>query len=315
MLKQCGMILGAMVLLACTPASKKNEVSVAPSANGKVNVVASFSILGDITQEIGGDRVVVTSLVGANQDAHVYQPSPADVKTVAQAQVVVRNGLGLDDNVNRLLQSADFKGITVVATQGLQPLPMPSHGEIGHDHEHDHAGLGDPHAWGDPNIVRTVYIPNIVAGLSQADPANAFYYQQRGQAYAAQLATVDTRIKQQFAVIPPEQRKAVTSHDAFAYFARAYGITFLAPQGVSTEAEASAKTVGELIHQIRQTHIKALFVENISDPKLIHQIEQESGIKVGGALYSDALSAPNEAAPTYLKLLVHNADLLVQAMK
>lgn len=307
-----------MLVSACgeqqsaTPVQTPEHTS---AATGKIQVLATFSILADITREIGGERVQVDSLVAANQDAHVFAPTPQDVKKITQARVLVSNGLGYEGWLARLEQATEFKGKIIVATDGIQALPKPNHGEMGHEHDHDHEGQFDPHAWHDPTIVQTIYVRNIVAGLSQADPAGADYYQKRGQAYSAQIAQLTANIQKEVANIPPEQRKVVTSHDAFNYFAHAFGITFLAPQGVSTESESSAKAIAQLSAQIKNEHIKALFFENISNPKMMQQLTQETGVKIGGKLYSDALSNADEPAPTYLKMMAYNANTLVDGMK
>ncbi|MCE1176716.1 MAG: metal ABC transporter substrate-binding protein [Burkholderiales bacterium] len=308
----------AMLVSACgeqqsaTPVQTPEHTS---AATGKIQVLATFSILADITREIGGERVQVDSLVAANQDAHVFAPTPQDVKKLTQAQVLVSNGLGFEGWLERLAQSGQFKGERIVATDGIQALPKPNHGEMEHDHTHDHEAQFDPHAWHDPTIVQTIYVRNIVAGLSQADPAGADYYQKRGQAYSAQITQLTANIQKEVANIPPEQRKVVTSHDAFNYFAHAFGITFLAPQGVSTESESSAKAIAQLSTQIKNEHIKALFFENISNPKMMQQLTQETGVKIGGKLYSDALSNADEPASTYLKMMEYNANTLVDGMK
>ena len=307
----------AMLVSACgerqsaAPVQKPEPTTHA--VTGKIQVLATFSILADITREIGGERVQVDSLVAANQDAHVFAPTPQDVKKLTQAQVLVSNGLGFEGWLERLAQSGQFKGERIVATDGIQALPKPNHGEM--EHDHDHSTQFDPHAWHDPIIVQTIYVRNIVAGLSQADPAGADYYQKRGQAYSAQIAQLTVNIQKEVANIPSEQRKVVTSHDAFNYFAHAFGITFLAPQGVSTESESSAKAIAQLSTQIKNEHIKALFFENISNPKMMQQLTQETGVKIGGKLYSDALSNADEPASTYLKMMEYNANTLVDGMK
>ena len=286
-------IIAALLLSACGQPSSK----VVAKRSDQLQVVATFSILADITREIGGERVQVSSLVGANQDGHVFQPTPQDVKKITQAHIIVSNGLGYEGWLTRLEQAAEFKGKTIIASEGANALP------------------NDPHAWHDPVIVQTTYVRNIVTGLSQADPAGADYYQKRGQAYSAQIAQLSANIQKEINSIPPEQRKVVTSHDAFNYFARAFGITFLAPQGVSTESESSAKAFAQLSNQIKSEHIKALFFENISNPKMMGQLTQETGVKIGGKLYSDALSNADESAPSYLKMMAYNAKTLVDGMR
>ena len=272
----------------------------------KLPVVASFSILADMTRQIGGDRVEVTSLVGPDQDAHVFQPSPSDVKRVAAAKVFVVNGLGFEGWMARLNKSAGFKGTLVVASQGIKPL-------IAADDGHGHS-VNDPHAWHDLTLAQ-VYVRNIAQGLIKADPAGKAYYQQRADAYSKQIAALNNWAQQTFAAIPTAQRKVLTTHDAFAYLGKRYQVQFLSVQGVSTDAEASAKTVAGLIRQIRQSKVKAVFLENMTDPRLINQLSREAGVKVQGKLYADALSQPNGPAGTYLQMVKYNVTALAGAMK
>ena len=271
----------------------------------KLPVVASFSILADMTRQIGGDRVEVTSLVGPDQDAHVFQASPSDVKRVAAAKVFVVNGLGFEGWMARLNKSAGFKGTLVVASQGIKPLTAAD------DHGHS---ASDPHVWHDLTLAQT-YVRNIAQGLIKADPAGKAYYQQRADAYSKQIAALNTWAQQTFSAIPAAQRKVLTTHDAFAYLGRRYQIQFLSVQGVSTDAEASAKTVAGLIRQIRQSKVKAVFLENMTDPRLLNQLSREAGVKVQGKLYADALSQPNGPAGSFLQMVKFNVGALAGAMR
>ncbi len=276
-------------------------------------VLTSFSILADITQQVGGERVTVSSLVGPNQDAHVYQPSPQDVKKLLASRVFVVNGLGFEGWIQRLTQSSQYRGQTVVASEKIKPLAVKtSHGH-GHGHRHDHGKGVDPHAWHNPQHV-IQYGHTIAQALAKADPAGASYYQQRAQQFEQQLRQLDQSIEQQFATIPVAQRKVITSHDAFSYLGQRYQIRFLAPQGMSTESEASAASVAKLVKQIRQEKVKALFVENMADQRLLQQISQETNVKVGGKLYSDALSA-GAPAGSYIELMQYNAKNLASALQ
>ena len=274
-------------------------------------VVASFSIMADITREVGGERVSVVSLVGADQDAHVFQPKPADVKKLAEAKVFVVNGLGFEGWINRLNKSANFKGVTVTAANGIKPLEVAEdgHGDAEHGHDHGHA---DPHAWHNPQHVLR-YVDNIAAGLSRADAAGASYYRERAAAYKARLQELDSWAGKQFAAVPAARRKVLTLHDAFAYLGQRYAIRFMAPQGVSTDAEASAKSVAQLIRQVKKEQVKAVFIENMSDRRLIDQLAKEAGVKVGGKLYSDALSS-QPGARSYLEMFRSNVTALSQSM-
>lgn len=238
-----------------------------------VKAVASFSILGDLVRQVGGDRVAVDVLVGPGSDAHVFQPTPSQAKLVGQAQIVFSNGLGFEGWMSRLLNTASYKGRHVVASQGIKPIQAEEDhddhkpGEK-HGHHHDDA---DPHAWQSvPNAM--VYVGNIAKGLCAADTAGCDTYQKNAAAYTAQLRALDADIKAAWGPIPAAQRKVITSHDAFAYYAKGYGVKFLAPQGVNTDSEASAKGVAQLVRQIKKEKIRALFVESISDPRLIAQI-------------------------------------------
>jgi len=273
-------------------------------ADDKVPVVASFSILGDIVQEIGGERVTVSTLVGANADAHVFQPAPQDAKRVAEAKLVVTNGLGFEGWIDRLIKASGRKPMVVVASKGISAIKSKD------DHGHD--GL-DPHAWQDVGNVKR-YAATIAAALAKIDPEGAADYAQREAAYQSKLDALDAEIKASIAAIPVERRKLITSHDAFGYFAKAYGMTMIAPQGVSTETEASAKDVAKIIRQIKAEKIPAMFLENVTDPRLIEQISRETDIKIGGKLYSDALSAPDGLAGSYIAMMENNIREMKKAL-
>ena len=292
---------------------------VSPLALAKVPVTATFSILGDLVQQVGGDQVSVSMLVGPNGDAHVYQPTPQDIRTLAQSKLLVSNGLGFEGWLERLDSASGFKGVKVVASQGIQPRHMAEEEEEGSEHEHEaeghhhHGGL-DPHAWNDPANV-LVYVDNIVRGLSQVDPEHANLYQQNAARYKAQLQKLDADYRARFAQLPAERRRAITSHDAFGYLAQAYQLTLIGAQGLSTESEPSAAMIAGLIRQIRDEKIPALFIENISNPTLIQQIERETQARVGGELYSDALSPAGGGAATYQAMLEHNLSTLLAALE
>jgi zinc/manganese transport system substrate-binding protein len=285
-------------------------------AQAPLRAVASFSILGDIVKEVGGDRVAVDVLVGPGADAHVFQPTPAHARLVGQAQVVFAIGLGFEGWLGRLLKTSAYKGRPVTVSQGIPPLrsePDHDHGERKKGHDHGH-GETDPHAWQSVANVK-VYARNIAKALCQADTASCDLYNRNARAYEVRLNELEAEIRAAWAPIPVAQRKVITSHDAFGYYARDHQVRFLAPQGVSTESEASAKGVAQLVRQIRQDQIKALFVESISDPRLIEQIARETGVKPSGALYSDSLSAPGGAAPSYIELMRFNTRALTTAVR
>ncbi len=373
---------------------------VAAQSTEPTRVVATFSILGDMVQRIGGDHVALTTLVGPDGDTHVYQPTPADARAVSEADVLIVNGLEFEGWLDRLVDASDFSGTRVVATAGIEPIAFEDdhddhgdehaegehhddhgddHAEAGHDHHdhgdqhaegerhddhgHDHAEAGhdhhehgdqhaegerhddhgddhaeaghdhhdhgddhaeaghhhhhhgafDPHAW--QSLRNAVaYVDNITAALAQTDPENAASFYQNRAAYVAEIEALDAEIREIVANLPADRRTVVTSHDAFQYFGRDYGLTFLAPQGLSTESEASAQDVARLIEQMRKEGISAVFVENITDSRLLEQIANETGATIGGTLYPGALSGPDGPAPTYLDMLRHNATTLAQAL-
>ncbi len=277
----------------------------------RLPVVASFSLLGDLVSNVGGDRVAVKNLVGPNGDAHVYSPSPADAKTLADAKVIVTNGLGFEGWLARLIKSSNTKAPTVVASKGIKPLKLAGAGHS-HNHGHGHSN-GDPHAWQSVGNVKT-YVANIRDGLIAADPAGKATYEANAAAYLDKLDALDREVRDVIARIPADRRKIITTHDAFGYFRDAYGVEFIAPQGVSTDAEASARDVARIITQIRKQKIPAVFLENISDPRLLTRIAAETGAKLGGTLYSDALTDENGPAPTYIDLMRHNIRTLSAAL-
>ncbi|WP_293810688.1 metal ABC transporter substrate-binding protein [uncultured Bosea sp.] len=280
----------------------------------RLPVVASFSVLGDFTRQIGGDRVSVTTLVGPDGDAHVYSPTPADAKAMAAAKLVVVNGLHFEGWLPRLVKSSGTKATMAEATKGVTPLEADDDhdekGKGGHAHAHGH---DDPHAW--QSIANAkLYVANIRDALSAADPAGKASYEANATAYLAELDKLEGEVKAAIARIPAERRKAITTHDAFGYFVKAYGIAFVAPQGVSTEAEASAKDVARIIRQVKAQKVPAVFLENVTNPRLVEQIARESGAKVGGRLYSDALSSETGPAGTYIRMMKHNISEIEKAL-
>lgn len=282
----------------------------AGAAEPALRAVASFSILGDLVRQVGGERVAVEVLVGPGSDAHVYSPKPAQAKQVGQAQLVLSNGMGFDGWMARLLKSAGFKGRHVVASAGIQPLKGAAD-EHGHGHAH---AAADPHVWQDVARVQA-YVKNIAQGLCAADAAGCDSYRSNAAAYGQQLDALDQEIRRAWSAIPAPQRLVISSHDAFGYYASAYGVRFLAPQGVSTDSEASAQGVARLVRQIRQEKASALFVESIADPRLIEQIARETGLKASSeGLYSDSLAPQGEAA-SYLGMMRYNTRVLIAAIQ
>jgi zinc/manganese transport system substrate-binding protein len=282
-------------------------ITAAPAlAQERIKVIATFSILADLTKNVGGDRVVVDALVGPNGDAHVYAPAPADAKKVADSKVVVTNGLGFEGWIARLVKASGTKAPIVVVSKGISARKA----QAGHDHGH---GGSDPHAWQSVANVK-IYVTNVRDALAAADPAGKADYEANASAYVVKLDALDQDIRNAVAKIPAERRRIITTHDAFGYFKDAYGIDFVAPQGVSTESEASAKDVAKIINQIKKQKIPAIFVENVSDPRLLKRISEETGAKIGGTLYSDALTDENGPAPTYIDMMRYNVETLASAL-
>ncbi|MBR0754975.1 metal ABC transporter substrate-binding protein [Bradyrhizobium jicamae] len=271
----------------------------AAHAEAQTNVVASFSILADIVRNVGGDRINVTALVGPDSDTHVYSPTPADAKRIADARLVVINGLGLEGWLPRLLQSSGSKAPIAVATKGIAPLKLGTE--------------ADPHAWQSLANAK-VYVENIRDALIAVSPADTAAFKANAVGYLAKLDALDREVREAVAKIPEGRRKVISTHGAFGYFAAAYGIAFIAPIGVSTESEASARDVAAIITQVKTAKIPAVFLENISDPRLIQRIAAETGAKVGGTLYSDSLTGEKGDAPTYIDMVRHNIKALTSAL-
>ncbi len=284
-----GFLLALAISLAAVPAR----------AQARLNVVASFSILGDFVSNVGGDRVQVTTLVGADGDVHVYTPTPADVRRISDARLLVVNGFGLEGWLPRLTQAAGGKATVVTATSGIAPL------KAGSD--------ADPHAWQSVANAQK-YVANIRDALVAADPADADVFRQNAGSYLARLEALDAEVRQAVGQIPESRRKVISTHGAFGYFAARYGIAFIAPIGVSTEAEPSARDIAGIIAQVKATRIPAVFLERIGDPRLIRRISEETGAKVGGTLYSDSLTDEKGDAPTYIDMVRHNIRTLTSAL-
>ncbi len=293
MWKRLGLALTLFAVCMATPAA----------AQQKIKAVATFSILADLVKNVGGDYVEVVSLVGPDGDAHVYSPSPADAKKIADAKVVFTNGLGFEGWIPRLIKASGTKAVVVVTTKGIKPRNLQEHG---------HAET-DPHAWQSVANAK-IYVANIRDALIEADPSGKSFYETNAAAYLSKLDALDQEVKEAVARIPADRRKIISTHDAFGYFEAAYGIDFIAPLGVSTEAEVSAKDVAKIITQIKKQKTIAVFLENVSDPRLMKRIADETGARIGGTLYSDALTGEKGDAPTYIDMMRHNIKALSVAL-
>lgn len=284
--------------LAALPAL---PLGLAHAQTAPARVVASFSILADMAQEVAPAGVQITPLVGPDADAHVYEPSPADGRRLAQADLVLVNGLGFEGWIDRMVKVSGYRGPVVVASRGITARSGGHHGI-------------DPHAWQDLTLARR-YVANLADAFTRRWPERRDEIEQRRADYDARLGRLDAQVREWLDAVPRAQRRVITSHDAFGYFGAAYGVDFLAPQGWSTHSEPSAAAVARLIRQIRKDGVRAIFVENISDPRLVERIAREGGARIGGTLYSDALSRSGGPAATYLQLFEHNARSLTAALQ
>lgn len=309
----------------------------------ELKAVASFSIIADLAKNVGGDRVEISTLVGPDGDAHVYEPRPADAASLEGANVVLVNGLQFEGFMSRLIETSGTKATIVEVSKGIEPLKneeeghehhhdgeekeeaghnhdqeKAEHAEGGHDHDdghegHHHHGEFDPHAWQSIHNAE-IYVKNIADAFCEADKAGCATYTANAEAYLKQLADLESEVKATIEAIPADKRTIITSHDAFGYFEHEYGLKFLAPEGVSTEAEASAADVAKLVDQVKEDKASAIFVENITNPRLVEQIATETGLKVGGTLYSDALSGPDGPASTYIDMFKYNVETMKAAI-
>lgn len=301
-------------------------------AKDKLLVVTTFSILQDMTQEIAGERAQVVSLVRMDEDSHTYQPKPSDSRQLAKADLVIENGLAFEGWMNRLLAASEYKGLRVITSTGIAVNDMAKkhddhdkHDHDSHDHdehdEHDHDshaahqhGKYDPHAW-QSLVEAQQYVRNIRDGLVHVDPQGKAYYETRATAYIKRLQGLHRSMKSRFDRLPKAQRTVMTSHAAFGYLASTYGITFVSPQGVSTTSEPSASEMAHLVKQIRKQQVAAIFIENVGDSRLVAQLQHETSTKLGGTLYSDALSKASDSASSYYQMMQHNLETLLTALE
>jgi len=297
-------LLPLIAICAAAMLAVSRPVQAQEAAARPLNVVATFSILADFVTTVGGDRVNVTALAGPDSDTHVYTPTPADAKRIADARLVVLNGLGLEGWLPRLIKSSGSKAASVVASKGITVLKA----DDGHGH-----GEADPHAWQSVANVK-IYVANIRDALAAADPAGAEAYRANAVRYLDRLDALEREVREAVAAIPAQRRRVISTHSAFGYFAAAYGIAFIAPQGVSTDSEPSARDVAAIIAQIKKEKIPAVFLENVSDPRLMRRIAAETGAAIGGTLYSDSLTGEKGPAPTYIDMVRHNIKTLTRAL-
>jgi zinc/manganese transport system substrate-binding protein len=290
-------LLGALMVTAAYAQDARQD---------KLKAVATTSIIADLVRNVGGDRVAVATLVGPDGDAHVYSPTPGDARTLASAAIVFVNGLGLEGWMTRLVKASGTKAPAITVSTGIAPRRML-------DEDHPGRPAIDPHAWQSVANAK-IYVANIRDGLNAVDPAGKATYDVNAAAYLGKLDQLESEVRTAIGSIPADRRKIITTHDAFGYFGDAYGMKFIAPQGVATDAEPSAKDVAAIITQIRQQKIPAVFLENITDPRLMQEIARETGARIGGTLYSDALSAPGGPAGTYIAMMRHNLREFTRAL-
>jgi len=288
----------AAVTAGLVPGRGQNRMQDRPRA------VATFSILGDFARNVGGERVELATLVGPNGDVHVFAPTPGDVKTIAAADIVFVNGLGLEGWIDRLIVASATRAPVVVASRGITPRS----GTRAQDR-----GASDPHAWQSVANAK-LYVGNIRDGLIAIDAAEKKIFEANANTYLAKLDALDGEIRAAIEAIPSARRKVITAHSAFGYFGDAYGIEFIAPEGLSTEAEPSARDIAKLIEQIRRQNVPALFLENVADSRLLQRIGAETGVRIGGRLYSDALSPPDGPAASYIEMMRSNLRELTRAL-
>jgi ABC-type Zn uptake system ZnuABC Zn-binding protein ZnuA len=282
-------------------------------------VVASFSILGDLVKNVGGEVVEVTTLIGPGVDAHTYDPAPADLVVLTKADVIFENGLGFEPWLDRFFASAQPSGARVVVTEGITSREAGADEHEGEAQVEDGGGEHgqfDPHVWHDvANVV--VMVGNIRDALVAADPARAELYGANAAAYIAELEALDASIREQVGTLPQERRKLVTSHDTFGYFAGAYGFEVLgtALGSLSTEAgDPSARDIATLITEIEEAGVPAIFAENVANPDLMESIAAEAGVSLAPPLYTDALGPPGSPGETYMGMMQSNVTTIVDAL-
>ena len=323
------LILILPLLGACSGADTSTAPAATTSANSvqattggaseKLPVVATYSILGDMVAQVGGNHIQLTTLVGPGGDAHTFEPSPEDGRALARAKLVFENGLEFEPWLDDLFTASGSGAVRVVVSQGIEALPAPEehHGDEGHAEGENHReGEFDPHIWHDVNNVISM-VETMRAGLAAADPANAANYQANATTYIAALKELDSFVQEQVETLPAARRKLVTSHDTFGYFAKRYGFEIVGTAlGVSTEAaDPSAAEIATLVSEIKAAGVPAIFAENVSNPQLIETIADEAGVKLGPPLYTDALGESGTPGATYIEMMRYNVTTIVTALK
>ncbi len=280
-----------------------------------LKVVASFSLLGDMVAHVGGETVEVKTLVGSDQDAHTFEPTPDAVKLIASADIIAINGLGFEPWLHKIIKASGTKAKLLVVSAGVTPRAMKEHeGHEKHEGHHHHDGATDPHAWQDLRN-GALYVQNIYGALNAARPDDASAMKERARTYRDEILALDQETRAAFASLAPGKRKLLTAHDAFGYFAAAYGLQILAPMGISTDAQPSASNLAALTDQVKREGVTTFYIENMTDPRLTQQLAKDTGARIGGTLYADALSAPDGEAPTYLAMMKGNIKKILDGMK
>jgi zinc/manganese transport system substrate-binding protein len=281
-------------------------------AADRIPVAATFSVIADMLANVGGDRLDIKTIVKAGEDSELYQPTAADVATVAAARAIFLNDLNeeFEPWLEPLLKQAQFKGTKVVVSRNVRVLMA--------EEEHPISGrllpsAVDQHAWLDPRN-GIIYVRNIAAALARLDPTGADFYEARAMAYEKAILAVDAWGRQEIAAVPAAKLRALTSHDSLQYIANCYGITLLSVNGWTNKSEPSAEELAKLARQIRVERVKALFLDSITDPRAMQRIAGETGARIGGTLYGDALSPIGGEADTYLKMLRHDVSTLKAGM-
>jgi zinc/manganese transport system substrate-binding protein len=285
--------------------------SASAFASGKPLVVSTNTIAHDLVLQVGGDLFQAECLLPAGSDPHAYEPKPADVRRVAVAKLVVANGLGFESWITKLVKNSGFRGELLILSTGITPLAAAECED--HDHHHAH-GEFDPHAWQDVgNVVR--YVDNLRDALVRLMPMQAAAINARAAAYTAELQSLHAYAAAALGRLPAERRKLVTSHDALAYFGRAYGLDIVPIAGLSTGQEPNARQVSRLIRRIRAEKVPAVFIESTANPKLARLLAEEAGVKVPPSLYTDSVGPEGSPANTYAGMIRHNVDTIVAALR